>query len=142
MNLGARGFRINPAPARSAGRVQFKRNGALAESAVACHFPGMEWRTTGRPAKRPVIIEPCIPTRVSKPPVGPQWIRQHARERRSRSRHGGSPTRRGMGTIELGAFSLPQADGMAPVAAGSWYLMRCADVGALGAVSVAPVERL
>jgi bifunctional non-homologous end joining protein LigD len=36
----------------------------------------MEWRTTGRPAKRPGIIEPCIPTRVSKPPVGPQWIHE------------------------------------------------------------------
>jgi bifunctional non-homologous end joining protein LigD len=35
----------------------------------------MEWRT-GRPAKRPGIIEPCIPTRVSKPPVGPQWIHE------------------------------------------------------------------
>jgi bifunctional non-homologous end joining protein LigD len=31
---------------------------------------------TGRPAKRPGIIEPCIPTRVSKPPVGPQWIHE------------------------------------------------------------------
>jgi bifunctional non-homologous end joining protein LigD len=30
----------------------------------------------GRPAKRPGIIEPCIPTRVSKPPVGPQWIHE------------------------------------------------------------------
>jgi bifunctional non-homologous end joining protein LigD len=36
----------------------------------------MEWRTTGRSAKRPGIIEPCIPTRVSKPPVGPQWIHE------------------------------------------------------------------
>jgi bifunctional non-homologous end joining protein LigD len=36
----------------------------------------MEWRTTGRPAKRPGIIEPCIPTRASKPPVGPQWIHE------------------------------------------------------------------
>jgi bifunctional non-homologous end joining protein LigD len=35
----------------------------------------MEWRTS-RPAKRPGIIEPCIPTRVSKPPVGPQWIHE------------------------------------------------------------------
>jgi ATP dependent DNA ligase domain len=36
----------------------------------------MEWRTTGRPAKRPGIIEPCIPTRLSKPPVGPQWAHE------------------------------------------------------------------
>jgi hypothetical protein len=36
----------------------------------------MEWGTTGRPTKRPGIIEPCIPTRVSKPPVGPQWIHE------------------------------------------------------------------
>jgi bifunctional non-homologous end joining protein LigD len=35
----------------------------------------MLWRT-GWPAKRPGIIEPCIPTQVSKPPVGPQWIHE------------------------------------------------------------------
>src|SRR5580704_4140797 len=35
----------------------------------------MEWRT-GRSAKRLGIIEPCSPTRVSKPPVGPQWIHE------------------------------------------------------------------
>jgi hypothetical protein len=36
---------------------------------------GMLWRTQ-RPAKRPGYIEPCIPTRASKPPVGPQWIHE------------------------------------------------------------------
>jgi hypothetical protein len=30
----------------------------------------------GRPAKRPGIIEPCIPTLASKPPVGRQWIHE------------------------------------------------------------------
>jgi bifunctional non-homologous end joining protein LigD len=35
----------------------------------------MLWRT-GRLPKRPGIIEPCIPTRASKPPVGPQWIHE------------------------------------------------------------------
>jgi bifunctional non-homologous end joining protein LigD len=35
----------------------------------------MLWRTQ-RPAKRPGVIEPCIPTAVSKPPVGPQWIHE------------------------------------------------------------------
>src|SRR5258707_15753415 len=35
----------------------------------------MEWRTQ-RPAKRPGLIEPCIPIRTSKPPVGPQWIHE------------------------------------------------------------------
>src|SRR5258708_11859252 len=35
----------------------------------------MLWRTQ-RPAKRPGLIEPCIPTRASKPPVGPQWIHE------------------------------------------------------------------
>jgi bifunctional non-homologous end joining protein LigD len=35
----------------------------------------MEWRTS-RPAKRPGLIEPCIPTRTSEPPVGPQWIHE------------------------------------------------------------------
>jgi hypothetical protein len=47
----------------------------LAEQPAPYHFAGMEWRTA-RPAKRPGIIEPCIPTRVSKPPVGPQWIHE------------------------------------------------------------------
>jgi ATP-dependent DNA ligase len=31
---------------------------------------------TKPPAKRPGMIEPCIPTRVSKPPVGPQGIHE------------------------------------------------------------------
>src|SRR5476651_207929 len=35
----------------------------------------MLWRTQ-RAAKRPGMIEPCIPTRASKPPVGPQWIHE------------------------------------------------------------------
>jgi uncharacterized protein YcfJ len=35
----------------------------------------MLWRTS-RPAKRPGIIEPCIPTRASKPPVGPHWVHE------------------------------------------------------------------
>jgi bifunctional non-homologous end joining protein LigD len=35
----------------------------------------MLWRR-GRLAKRLGIIEPCIPTRASKPPVGPQWIHE------------------------------------------------------------------
>jgi ATP-dependent DNA ligase len=36
----------------------------------------MLWRTPSGPVKRPGIIEPCIPTAVSKPPVGPQWIHE------------------------------------------------------------------
>ena len=35
----------------------------------------MEWRTKPR-TKRPGVIEPCIPTRAAKPPVGPQWIHE------------------------------------------------------------------
>jgi bifunctional non-homologous end joining protein LigD len=35
----------------------------------------MEWRTKP-PMKRPGMIEPCIPTRATKPPVGPQWIHE------------------------------------------------------------------
>src|SRR5450759_2012633 len=35
----------------------------------------MGWRTKP-PMKRPGMIEPCIPTRASKPPVGPQWIHE------------------------------------------------------------------
>jgi bifunctional non-homologous end joining protein LigD len=33
-------------------------------------------RRTSRPAKRPGIIQPCIPTRASKPPAGPQWVHE------------------------------------------------------------------
>ncbi len=35
----------------------------------------MEWRTKPR-VKRPGMIEPCIPTRATKPPVGPQWLHE------------------------------------------------------------------
>jgi ATP-dependent DNA ligase len=42
---------------------------------MACHFPRMLGRT-GHPRKRLGIIEPCMPTRVSKPAVGPQWIHE------------------------------------------------------------------
>jgi bifunctional non-homologous end joining protein LigD len=31
---------------------------------------------TSHPSKRLGYIEPCIPTRVDKPPVGPQWIHE------------------------------------------------------------------
>jgi hypothetical protein len=58
-------------------RLRWLKSGAhaaLAEQPAPCHFAGMEWRNTGRPAKRPGIIEPCIPTRADKPPVGPQCV--------------------------------------------------------------------
>ena len=35
----------------------------------------MEWRAQ-RPAKRLGPIDPCIPTRATRPPVGPQWIHE------------------------------------------------------------------
>jgi bifunctional non-homologous end joining protein LigD len=35
----------------------------------------MEWRIKPR-IKRPGIIEPCIPTRATMPPVEPQWIHE------------------------------------------------------------------
>jgi ATP-dependent DNA ligase len=35
----------------------------------------MLWRTKP-PGKRPGLVEPCIPTRALKPPVGPQWIHE------------------------------------------------------------------
>jgi ATP-dependent DNA ligase len=41
----------------------------------ACHFGRMLSRAD-RPAKRLGYIEPCIPTRASKPPAGPQWIHE------------------------------------------------------------------
>jgi bifunctional non-homologous end joining protein LigD len=49
--------------------------GALAGATARRQFTDILQRT-GRPPKRPGIIEPCIPTRVSKPPVGPQWIHE------------------------------------------------------------------
>jgi ATP-dependent DNA ligase len=42
-------------------------------------FPGMEWRTS-QPRKRLGTVKPCIPTRVSKPPVGPQWVHEIKRD--------------------------------------------------------------
>jgi ATP-dependent DNA ligase len=36
----------------------------------------MLWRTQAAKRRPPGFIEPCIPTRVSKPPVGPQWIHE------------------------------------------------------------------
>jgi ATP-dependent DNA ligase len=53
----------------------------------------MEWHSS-RPPKRLGYIEPCIPTRATRPPVGPQWIheikhdgyRMIARKRASRVR--------------------------------------------------------
>jgi ATP-dependent DNA ligase len=36
----------------------------------------MLWRTQAAKRQPPGFIEPCIPTRVSKPPVGPQWIHE------------------------------------------------------------------
>jgi hypothetical protein len=50
-------------------RFRTQRPGALADPPAACHFRGMLWRTV-RWVKRPGIMEPCIPTAVSKPPVG------------------------------------------------------------------------
>jgi bifunctional non-homologous end joining protein LigD len=35
----------------------------------------MEWRSKP-PAKRLGLIEPCIPTRATKPPAGPQWVHE------------------------------------------------------------------
>jgi len=34
------------------------------------------WRTQAPKRRPPGFIEPCIPTRVDKPPVGPQWIHE------------------------------------------------------------------
>jgi ATP-dependent DNA ligase len=36
----------------------------------------MLWRCSGLKRQPPGFIEPCIPTRASKPPVGPQWIHE------------------------------------------------------------------
>jgi ATP-dependent DNA ligase len=36
----------------------------------------MLWRSQAAKRRPPGFIEPCIPTRVDKPPVGPQWIHE------------------------------------------------------------------
>ena len=36
----------------------------------------MLWRASAGTRRPPGYIEPCIPTRVSKPPVGPQWVHE------------------------------------------------------------------
>ena len=36
----------------------------------------MLWRTDQPAKQRPGTIEPCIPTRADKPPVGPGWIHE------------------------------------------------------------------
>jgi bifunctional non-homologous end joining protein LigD len=36
----------------------------------------MFWRTPAAKRQPPGFIEPCIPTRASKPPVGPRWIHE------------------------------------------------------------------
>jgi bifunctional non-homologous end joining protein LigD len=36
----------------------------------------MLWRNPSPGRRPPGFIEPCIPTRVDKPPVGPQWIHE------------------------------------------------------------------
>jgi len=39
-------------------------------------LPSMSWRTPAPPRRSPGYIEPCLPTRSSKPPEGPQWIHE------------------------------------------------------------------
>jgi hypothetical protein len=36
----------------------------------------MLWRTPAAKRRPPGFIEPCIPTRVDHPPVGPQWVHE------------------------------------------------------------------
>jgi ATP-dependent DNA ligase len=48
---------------------------ALAGRPPTCHF-GVHCGLLGRLINRSGTIEPCIPTRASKPPVGHQWIHE------------------------------------------------------------------
>jgi hypothetical protein len=48
-------------------------SGPMPVGPAPCYFPGMEWRM-GQTAKRPDIIEPCVPTVAPTPPVGAQWF--------------------------------------------------------------------
>ena len=73
VRLPTRLMAASPKAARSA--TIASESGPLAGPLAPCHFRVMEWRTKP-PVKRPGIIEPCIPTRATKPPVGPQWIHE------------------------------------------------------------------
>src|ERR1700730_9181077 len=60
---------------------------------------------TGPASKRPGIIEPCIPTQASKPPVGPDWIHEIKHDgyrliARKRDGRGRLFTRRGYGRTD------------------------------------------
>jgi ATP-dependent DNA ligase len=39
-------------------------------------YIGLMFQSAQRPAKRPWLIDPCIPTRANKPPAGPKWIHE------------------------------------------------------------------
>ena len=52
------------------------RDGPWQSRAFGPRFPGRERRTPA-PKRRPLgFVEPCIPIRAPKPPVGPQWIHE------------------------------------------------------------------
>jgi bifunctional non-homologous end joining protein LigD len=60
-----------------AARGRPSRGGAplLAASEETAYFRIM-WRASAGKRRPPGYIEPCIPTRVSKPPVGPEWVHE------------------------------------------------------------------
>jgi bifunctional non-homologous end joining protein LigD len=68
--------RVSCRKSRRGGREARLRKGVLAGRLGACHLRGMEWRTKPPAKPPPDTIEPCIPTRADKPPVGPQWIHE------------------------------------------------------------------
>jgi bifunctional non-homologous end joining protein LigD len=51
-------------------------SGALVARPIRPKFGIMLWRTQAPKRRPPGFIEPCIPTSVSKPPVGAQWIHE------------------------------------------------------------------
>jgi hypothetical protein len=95
---------INPGPRWFAGTPP------LPGSAQLAIFRDMEWRAD-RPAKRPGIIEPCIPTRASKPPVGPQWIHEMKHDGYrliARMRDGSSRVAASIGPSDIRASARPR----------------------------------
>jgi hypothetical protein len=95
-----------PASERTAGPFLLVQCGPLQARQRLAIFPPMAWRIKP-PVKRPGMIEPCIPTRASEPPVGPQWIhgiKHHGYRLIARKRDGWvrlfliSPHQRGRGS--------------------------------------------
>jgi|ERR1700730_18218476 ATP-dependent DNA ligase len=70
--------RCAPEPDMPRRPIAPRRVADLAALVPISHLSGMLWRSSA-PKRQPpgfIEIEPCIPTRTSKPPVGPPWVHE------------------------------------------------------------------